>query len=310
MSEPPERRITKIKIPDPKDYSGDGSERTLEAFTAWERSVKDHWRMEKDFHNQDPPEASKILFLQFCLKGTAKNFYNAKRDTYDGKTLNDLLKDLKNHLIPTTHEQGIYEKWNRINQSHGGSVKPINDIGIEILKTSQQLGTDANDAPKITEYMKIQKLMDSMHPELRLAVEPHIDRSQKELTFQDVLDKATKADHALHQAKKYKRHENRGHASSAALQPARSWPPNKRPGGKPFKPRPGYQGKLPFRQTSPAERDTLRKQNLCFYCKKAGHIARNCNTRKNSGNNHRSSANTSVDPPSESTMTIAQFASI
>ena len=79
-----------------------------------------------------------------------------------------------------------------------GKVDRITKTAIQIERIAQKLDT------AITTPVRIQKFLDSMHPELRYAVEPEI-KDRKTATWKDVKDTAQRKDEALFRAGKYGR---------------------------------------------------------------------------------------------------------
>src|SRR6266576_4453242 len=167
-----------------------------------------------------------------------------------------------------------------------GRVQRIGTVAIEIDKLSQRL------SGKISDGIKLQKFLDAMHPEHRYALEPHIDKEDFQWT--EVVKQAEKNDDALFQAGKYGRQGRESNESNAIS----STTPNQKK-GKPNK------KQYPPRQGNEQLYQQRRRDKLCYFCGKKGHMIAQCNTRKNKdqqGNQKKVSSNfTEIEDQNDNT---------
>jgi len=182
-----------------------------------------------------------------------------------------------------------WKQWDRISQIKNGKVNRISSVSIEIEKISQRLGDG------IGPQVKIQKFLDSMHPELRLRVEPSIDRT-KSVDWKAIVAQAEKEDDALYQAGKYGR-ESGKYNSTSAIQ---TWPPknsNKKPGQQ----HQGQNKRYPRRTGDEKKYQERRKKGLCYFCGKPGHMIGECRAKKQKEAGQTISTNSTMleieDPP-------------
>jgi hypothetical protein len=201
--------------------------------------------------------------LQYFVSDTAKDFYTTRRKSitsHKPMTAEELLAEMKQHIVPSTHMNQYWKQWDKISQIKNGKAIRISSVSIEIEKISQRLGDG------IGPQVKIQKFLDSMHPELRLRVEPSIDRT-KPMDWKAIVAQAEKEDDALYQAGKYGR-ESGKYNSTSAIQ---TWPPknsNKKPGQQ----HQGQNKRYPRRTGDEKKYQERRKKGLCYFCGKPGHM--------------------------------------
>jgi hypothetical protein len=239
----------KFKVPKPRTYTGDDGDRDAATLDAWIQKLKDYFKLSGIQDNQN-----KVLIMQYFLEGTAEDFYHTKRLANTSLDFEQLLTDLRAHIVPSTEINRYWDDWYKINQVRNGGVDRITTTAIRMEKAAARLGE------AITNAVKIQRFLDAMHPELRYAVEPDIqDRSKA--TWDEVKKLAERKDAALFQAGRY------GHQQSYSSDAnAPQWKNNDS----------GRQ----FQRLTDEEKAQLRNDRKCFYCKKPGHIVNDCRARQ------------------------------
>ena len=83
-----------------------------------------------------------------------------------------MIKGIKNHGIPTTSSNIYWKQWNPVSQIQPGKVQRIGVTAIEIDRITEWL------QGKIPDTIKLQKFLAVMHPELRHAIEPGINKDK------------------------------------------------------------------------------------------------------------------------------------
>ena len=81
-----------------------------------------------------------------------------------------MLRGLRQHVVPSTHVNEYWKQWESISQVRNGRVQRIGLTAIEIDKLAQRIPGGVNSATRLQTFLA------SMHPELRLRVEPNIDK--------------------------------------------------------------------------------------------------------------------------------------
>jgi hypothetical protein len=234
----------KFKVPKPRTYTGDNDDRDATTLEAWIQKLKDYLELSGIHENKN-----KVLVMQYFLEGTAEDFYHTKRLASTTLNFDQLLTDLRAHIVPSTEINRYWDDWYKINQVRNGGVDRINTTAIHMEKVAARLGQ------AITNAVKIQRFLDAMHPELRYAVEPDIqDRSKAD--WNEVKQLAERKDAAIFQADRYDR--------------SQQWQNNSNNHGR------GRQ----FQRLTDDEKAQLRNDRKCFYCKKPGHIVNDCRARQ------------------------------
>jgi hypothetical protein len=238
--------VETFKVPKPRTYTGDNGDRDATTLDAWIQKLKDYLKLS---NVQD--DENKVLVMQYFLEGTAEEFYHTKRLANAVTTIDfdQLLTDLRAHIVPSTEINRYWDDWYKINQVRNGRVDRITTTAISMEKAAARLGQ------AITNAVKIQRFLDAMHPKLRYAVEPDIqDRSKAD--WNEVKQLAERKDAALFQADRYDR--------------SPQWQNNSNNYGR------GRQ----FQRLTDDEKAQLQNDRKCFYCKKPGHIVNDCRARQ------------------------------
>ena len=77
-----------------------------------------------------------------------------------------------NHCITTINNNVYWKQWDQVSQVQHGKVQRIEVTTIEIDRIAERL------QDKIPDTIKFQKFLDVMHPELRHAIEPGINKDK------------------------------------------------------------------------------------------------------------------------------------
>jgi hypothetical protein len=207
-----------FKPPKPRIYSGDNNDRDASTLEAWIETLKDYITL-----SNITDDTLKLRVMQYFLSGTAEDFYHTKRREPD-ITFDLMLAKLKEYLIPSTAINKYWKDWHRIYQTKNGLTRPINEVAIQIEKLAYRIGSAIN------EQIKIQKFLDSMHPELQLAVESDIE-DRGTATWENVKKLAERKDAGLFQARKYGRTQDgskQQYSSNANITQRKNNLPNQR----------------------------------------------------------------------------------
>src|SRR3982074_2087972 len=177
---------------------------------------------------------------------------------------------MKANFIPSTSDDILYHKWERISQIKDGKTRAITVVAAELLDLALQL-------PDMSEFVRKQRLYAAMIPELRARVEPTVKDTD---TWETIIALAEKHDSAMFQARRQDNNQQRKKSF------------NKNKGfQKPFQP--GFQNKgkgkapnnRPQRNYTPHPKltDELRaqliKENKCLFCREPGHTLAQCTKR-------------------------------
>jgi hypothetical protein len=192
----------KFKVPKPRTYTGDNDDRDATTLDAWIQKLKDYLELSGIHENKN-----KVLVMQYFLEGTAEDFYHTKRLASTTLNFDQLLTDLRAHIVPSTEINRYWDDWYKINQVRNGGVDRINTTAIHVAARLGQA---------ITNAVKIQRFLDDMHPELRYAVEPDIQDCSK-ADWNEVKQLAERKDAALFQANRYDRSQQ-SYSSNANAQ--------------------------------------------------------------------------------------------
>jgi hypothetical protein len=243
----------KFKVPKPRTYTGDDGDRDAATLDAWIQKLKDYLELSGIQNNE-----KKVLIMQYFLEGTAEDFYHTKRLANTTLDFEQLLTDLRAHIVPSLEINRYWDDWYAINQVRNGRIDRINETAIHLEKVAARLGE------AITNGVKIQRFLDTMHPELRYAVEPDIE-DRPTAKWDDVKKLAERKDAALFQAGRY------GHQQSYSSDAnAPQWQNNSNNHGR------GRQ----FQRLTDNEKAQLRNDRKCFYCEKPGHLFNDCRARR------------------------------
>ena len=239
-----------FKPPKPKIFSGEDQDTDPAVFDAWKNEVIDYLHL---LGIED--DKTKVTILQYLVCNTAKDYYTTRREgqtRFHPLTLNNILDGLRQHVVPSTHGNEYWKQWERISQMHDGRIIPIGLIAIEIDRLTFRIG-------EIGKQFKLHRFLSAMHPELRLQVEPTINKA--DFVWADVVQRAERDDDALRQAGKY------GHEEPQQQ-----------------KQQPGS------RKNNDEEQDNNNygkheDDRTCFYCGRPGHLIAKCYIRIADENN-------------------------
>ena len=161
-----EQKDAAFKPPKPRVYTGKGPDKDPEKFRQWRSELTDYFHLSKI-----KPE-NELLVLQYFVSDIAKNYFTQRRNqTKDNPdTLAEMLDRRAKHCIPSTHGNMYWKQWDKVSQTQNGQTQRIGNVAIEIDRLCECMD--------ISKGSKLQKFLDSMHPELRLQVEPKIDKKQ------------------------------------------------------------------------------------------------------------------------------------
>ena len=152
-----------------RTYSGKGQDKDPEIFEQGKQEVLDYF----DLTSMLP--SKHIQPLGHFVKDTVREYYYTKRKKQSDTnpvTVEEMLKGIKNHCIPTISSNVYWKQWDQVSQIQHGKVQRIGVTTIEIDRIAERL------QGKIPDTIKLQKFLDVMHPELRHAIEPGINKDK------------------------------------------------------------------------------------------------------------------------------------
>jgi hypothetical protein len=137
------RHGRKFKVPKPRTYTGDNKDRDATTLDAWIQKLKDYLKLSNIQDNEN-----KVLVMQYFLEGTAEDFYHTKRLANTTLDFDQLLTDLRAHIVPSTEINRYWDDWYKINQVRNGRVDRINTTAIHMEKVAARLGQAITNAVK------------------------------------------------------------------------------------------------------------------------------------------------------------------
>ena len=97
-----------FKPPKPRTYSGKGKDKDPEIFEQWKQEVLDY------FDLTSMPPSKHIQALGYFVNDTARDYYHTKRRKHSDTNpviVDEMLKGIKNHCIPTTSSNVYWKQW-------------------------------------------------------------------------------------------------------------------------------------------------------------------------------------------------------
>lgn len=238
--------IKPFKPPKPRIFSGEDKDTDPAVFDAWKHEVIDYLHL---LGIED--DKTQVTILQYLVCNTAKDYYTTRREgqtRFHPLKLDDILDGLRQHVVPSTHGNEYWKQWEAISQMHDGCIIPIGLIAIEIDRLTFRIG-------EISKQFKLHRFLSAMHPELRLQVEPTINKAN--FVWTDVVKQAEKDDDALRQAGKYDHEEPQQQEQQ-----------------------PGSRKNNNNDEQQDDDNNTQQKDNrTCFYCGRPGHLMAQCYIR-------------------------------
>src|SRR5258705_505843 len=107
-----------------------------------------------------------------------------------------MLDLIAKQCIPSTHGNMYWKQWDKVTQTWNGWTQCIGNNAIEINCLCESMD--------ISQGSKLQKFFDAMHPELRLQVDPKVDKQK--FNWEEVVSDAERCDDALFQPGKERHH--------------------------------------------------------------------------------------------------------
>ena len=94
-----------FKPPKPRTYTGIGQDKDPEVFEQWKQEVLDYYAL---IHI---PPSTQIQALGYFVSTTAKDYYFTTRNKQTDIILEQMLDELKKHVIPSTHRNTYWKQW-------------------------------------------------------------------------------------------------------------------------------------------------------------------------------------------------------
>jgi len=152
-----------IKVPSPKQFTGDGEDLKPEAFDRWYNSVQLYLRL----HNVSQNASGSGNYWILYTEGRAQEAAFPAAELFGENITRDLLVTyLRERFQSSKHKDDTYQKFHNIRQSWNGQVQKISIIATDLLMHRSRLPEDT-----ISDYAFIQQFFTSMHPSLRQDVE-------------------------------------------------------------------------------------------------------------------------------------------
>ena len=158
-----------FKPPKPRTYCGKGKDKDPKTFEQWKQEVLDY------FDLTSMPPTKHIQALGYFVNDRVRDYYHTKRRKHSDTnpvTVEEMLKGIKNHCIPTTSSNVYWKQWDQVSQIQHGKIQWTGVTAIEIDRIAERLQGNIPDT------IKLQKFLDVMHPELRHAIEPGINKDK------------------------------------------------------------------------------------------------------------------------------------
>jgi hypothetical protein len=261
-----------IKVPKPQYYTGTGPDRTKTKLLDWTDSIEAYIIASNGTLAKDG-----ITVASCYLTDTAKTWFRAWKDKHTDETTGtrptytELITAMKANFIPSTSDDILYHKWERISQIKDGKTRAITVVAAELLDLALQL-------PDMSDFVRKQRLYAAMIPELRARVEPTVKDTD---SWETIIALAEKHDSAMFQARRQdnqrtnKKSFNRNKGFQKPFQPGfqnngKGKAPRNRPPQKTHTPHPKLTDEL---------RAQLTRENKCFFCREPGHSLAQCTKR-------------------------------
>jgi hypothetical protein len=161
---------SKFKPPKPRTFTGKGNDTKAHIFRQWRQEVEDYFEL------SGIPTRQQLITLGYFVSDAAKDYYQTQREENDKLSIKEALDGLRDHVVPSTQGNNYWNEWNNIAQkTKEGKTRRIGLVAIDIKRVAKCIAE--GDQGTIGEGVRLQKLLDAMHPELRFQVEPNINKS-------------------------------------------------------------------------------------------------------------------------------------
>ena len=271
---------SKFKPPKPRTYSGKGNDTKAHIFRQWRQEVADYFKL-----TGLPPD-EQLITLGYFVSEAAKDYYQTKREENDRITVKEMLDGMRKHVIPSTQGNNYWNEWNNISQRTKDKTRRIGLVAIDIERVARCIAE--GDQGQVGEGVRLQKLLDAMHPELRFQVEPNVNKAKFDWT--EVVQLAEKFDDALYQAGRY---GNKGRSGETNAIQYRQPNHQKQQQQKTSQTKKQY----PPRKGNEQLYQQRKKNKECYFCGKKGHMIAECRSKrfKESGGQRPSSNSTELE---------------
>ena len=211
------------------------------------------------------PVSKHIHALGYFVNETARDYYHTKRRKHGDTNpvpVEEILKGIKNHCIPTTSIIVYWKQWDQVSLIQLGKVQRIGVTAIEIDRIAEEF------QGKIPDTIKLQKFLYVMPPELRHAIEPGINKDK--FGWEEIVAHTERHDDSLFQAGKYGKQGGSKKAEIFAItQHNQQRTINLKKGQKKTK-------KYPPRTGNPQLYQQRKQEKRCYFCGKKGHMIADC----------------------------------
>src|SRR5690606_5070197 len=183
----------------------------------------------------------------------------------------DLMEHLKELIVSPLAVEDIYTRFQRVRQTYNGKTRPAAALAAELKDLQLQLPANTYNDVALSH-----RFIDALDPKVRTAVRPHFTDGMK---WDDVVALAARFDKVLHSEERrttYKPRSAFTRARNSGLSPPSPRPINNNNNGSQ-----GTQ-KPKFTKLTNELRQQLAKEGKCFYCRKPGHRASDCELAKKS----------------------------
>lgn len=217
------------------------------------------YKMDMYLRAMQVPENLRVLTAVSFFQGNAMTWWRALIGAADPTTVTwaNFVAQLRNEFLPVNSVKVAADKLERLKQT--GSVANF----VKEFRTLALLIPDLSPAEKLRRFLA------GLKPRVRMEVD-----LRNPSTLEEAVTLAERIDDLTFQASKRltsSRHDSSFHSSSAQDRPAPMDLSAMRVSNAPSR---------PFKKLSPEEREQLRRDGKCFYCREVGHISIKC-PRKN-----------------------------
>jgi len=217
-----------------------------------------------------------MIWVGIHLQDSTKMLHTQFRANEDTKNLGveEFLKALRQYCIPFPSKETLWNEFQAIRQTLNGRILSIEDIANKIKQYQMQL-------PHISNWQCYHQLLKAMDASLLQAVRPFINKDMewKKLIEQcEIHDSVRRINKnsSYTSFRPHQRHRPQSKPYTSTPPSNSSFKPNYR-FDKNRKPAPTSSRFMPLTQK---EREELTRKGDCFWCRKTGHILKDCPDRK------------------------------
>jgi len=131
--------MVSIKVPKPHLYSGTGTDCTKSKLLSWTDSIERYI-----IAAGGTKEDNSINTAACFLTDVAETWFRTWKKDNEKGSYQKLTEDMQKNFVPSTTNDLIYQKWERISQIKEGKVRPITQVAAELQDLALQLSDMSN----------------------------------------------------------------------------------------------------------------------------------------------------------------------